>query len=117
VPAAKAPVVPEKTVAQVPPAPVPEHKQPEPVPVVKPLPVPVRVAPPPTTEFLVWVESVKISGVFPNGTPPRAIVNGLLVRPGDTIDAVKGVVFDHLDVAEKQFYFRDRSGALASKAY
>lgn len=112
---AQAPVVPQKTVAQVPSSPMVEQKQSEPVTLVKPA-APVRVAPKPSTEFLVWVESVKISGVF-NGSPPRAIVNGLLVRPGDTIDSVRGVVFDHLDVSEKQFFFRDHSGAVTSKSY
>jgi len=86
------------------------------VPPAAPRPAPVRVVPQPSTEFLVWVDSAKISGVF-NGTPPRAIVNGLLVRPGEMIDSARGIVFDHVDSAEKEFFFRDRSGAITSKSY
>ena len=113
IPVSKAPALQEKIVAQALPAPVVENKQPEPSPTVKPVPPPVRVSPLPNTNFLVWVETVKISGVF----PPRAIVNGLLVRPGDMIDPVLGVIFDHLDVQQRKFFFRDRSGAVTSKSY
>ncbi|MFA6287486.1 MAG: hypothetical protein WC661_08885 [Opitutaceae bacterium] len=115
-PVPKAPVVPVTPVVQTPPAPLPVV-QPPPVAVpVKPQPAPVRVAPQPSTDFLVWVDAVKISGVI-NSSPPRAIVNGLLVRPGDTIDSARGIVFDHLDVEQKQFFFRDRSGAITGKSY
>jgi len=110
-PVPKAPVVPVTPVVQAPPVTPPPEAPP-----VKPRPVPVRVVPQPSTDFLVWVDSVKISGVF-NGSPPRAIVNGLLVRPGDTIDSARGIVFDHVDAAEKEFFFRDRSGAITSKSY
>jgi len=41
----------------------------------------------------------------------------LLVHPGDTIDTARGVVFDHVDTAKKEFFFRDRSGAVMSKSY
>ena len=115
-PVPKAPVVPiTPTVVQAPPVTPPVNIPPE-APPVKPHPVPVRVVPQPSTDFLVWVDSVKISGVF-NGSPPRAIVNGLLVRPGDTIDSSRGIVFDHVDTVEKEFFFRDRSGAITSKSY
>lgn len=102
-------------------------KPPVPAPVVDPVPVavvkPVVPAPPPVPvvvapgiDFLTWVDTVKISGVV-NGATPRAIINGLLVRPGDTIDSARGIVIDHLDAERKQVYFRDRSGAVTSKSY
>ena len=83
---------------------------------VKPLPPRVPATPPPGVAFLNWIDTVKISGVF-NGSPARAIVNGLLVRQGDTIDSARGIVFDHIDPVQKEFFFRDRSGAIASKPY
>ncbi|HTJ79997.1 MAG TPA: hypothetical protein VL357_13470 [Rariglobus sp.] len=106
------PVVPDNTVKPA----VVEPQVPVAVLPKKPVLPPVPVVPLPSVDFLTWVDSAKISGVF-NGSSPRAIVNGLLVRPGDTIDANRGIVFDHLDPVMKQFFFRDRTGALASKAY
>ncbi len=108
----QAAVVPENPVVQ----PAPSATSPQ-APVIKVAVKPVPPPPhPPSTEFLTWVDAVKISGVF-NGASPRAIINGLLVRPGDTIDAARGIVFDHLDTVRQEFFFRDRSGAITSKSY
>ncbi len=116
VPVPPASVVPSAPVVQAPPVMMPPVQAPSSTPPVKPRAVPVRVVPQPGPDFLVWVDSVKISGVI-NSSPPRAIVNGLLVRPGDTIDSARGIVFDHLDATGKEFFFRDRSGAITSKSY
>lgn len=76
----------------------------------KPVPAVASVA------FRAWVQSVRITGVV-GGESPRAIINGRLVRPGDIVDASAGVVFDALDMDEKQLVFRDQTGITLNKGY
>ena len=126
-PAAEAPVAatPE-TVEPLPPPPVavaieplltgPESALTAPTAVSKPAkaaPVPVM-----TPAFRLWIDGVRINGVaISAGSAPRVIINGRLVRPGDTIDNAEGIVFESLDAENKQVMFRNRAGMVAGKPY
>jgi len=81
-------------------------------------PVKAPVAPVMTSAFRLWLESVRINGVtLKAGALPRVIINGRLVRPGDTIDATEGIVFESVDTENKCILFRNRAGFVASKPY
>lgn len=67
-------------------------------------------APQPGPEFIAFVESARIGGVF-QGSPARAFVNGRTVRAGETIDERLGVVFVGLDDSRLRLIFRDATGA------
>jgi hypothetical protein len=117
--------VPASPVAQMPP---PEALRIEPLPdVLGSLPTGVAVvaksgkapvAPVMTSAFRLWLEIVRINGVtLKAGASPRVIINGRLVRPGDTIDTTEGVVFESVDTENKCILFRNRAGFVASKPY
>ena len=66
--------------------------------------------------FRRWADSVVISGVF-QGNPPRILIGGRTLRPGDVADASLGIVFEGIDAERKVVTFRDRSGATTTKKY
>ena len=83
-----------------------------------PKPVKAPVVPVMTPAFRTWLEAVRINGVAVNASSaPRVIINGRLVRPGDTIDAAEGIVFESIDLERKLILFRNRAGFVASKPY
>jgi hypothetical protein len=45
------------------------------------------------------------------------IINGRLVRPGDTIDSTEGIVFESVDTEKKCVMFKNRAGFVAAKPY
>ena len=99
---------------QLPPAPGPQKA--EAVVAAKPNKAPV--VPVMTPAFRLWLEGVRINGVTASAsTVPRVIINGRLVRPGDTIDSAEGIVFESVDTEKKCVMFRNRSGFVASKPY
>ncbi|MEO7413320.1 MAG: hypothetical protein ABIZ81_08175 [Opitutaceae bacterium] len=67
-------------------------------------------------EFLAFVATVKISGVF-QGTNSRAFMNGRLTRLGESIDTKLGVLFEGIDAEKKLIIFKDASGAIATRKY
>ncbi len=67
-------------------------------------------APQPGPEFIAFVETARIGGVF-QGSPARAFINGRTVRAGETVDERLGVVFVGLDDSRLRLIFRDASGA------
>jgi hypothetical protein len=76
-------------------------------------PVPVM-----TPAFRLWLDGVRINGVTASpGSVPRVIINGRLVRPGDTIDSVEGIVFESVDTEKKCVMFKNRAGFVAAKPY
>ncbi|WP_221032043.1 hypothetical protein [Actomonas aquatica] len=80
---------------------------------------PVAAAPEavqPSPEFLTWVSEARVSGVR-EGDSPRAFINGILVRRGDTIDVPLGIVFDGVDARRNLLIFKDDSGAVVGKKY
>jgi hypothetical protein len=49
--------------------------------------------------------------------PRRFIINGRLVRLGDTVDASEGISFHALDVERRMLMFRNHAGMVAGKGY
>ncbi len=85
-------------------------------PAIKPPKAPA--APVMTPAFRLWLEGVRINGVSATaGVAPRVIINGRLVRPGDTIDSAEAITFDSLDVERRMVMFRNRAGMVAGKPY
>jgi hypothetical protein len=71
-----------------------------------------------TPAFRQWLEGVRINGVtMSSGNVPRVIINGRLVRPGDTVDNALGIVYDSIDLERKEVLFRNQAGVVARKAY
>jgi hypothetical protein len=73
-------------------------------------------APAASAEFRAFVANASIGGVF-QGTPSRALVNGVIVREGQTVNAALGISFDRIDSVKKVIFFKDASGAEVSKSY
>jgi hypothetical protein len=73
-------------------------------------------APAASAEFRAFVANASIGGVF-QGTPSRALVNGVIVREGQTVNAALGITFDRIDSAKKMIFFKDATAAEVSKSY
>ncbi|MEO6875050.1 MAG: hypothetical protein ABI222_09535 [Opitutaceae bacterium] len=69
-----------------------------------------------SVSFRTFVAAAKISGVY-QGTPPRAFINGRLVRVGDIVDEMQDITFDSIDVPSRSLVFKDSTGATVSKRY
>jgi cytoskeletal protein RodZ len=67
-------------------------------------------------EFRLLVANLKIRGVF-LGEPPRAVINGRLMRVGERIDSDLGVTFEGLDVNRQRLIFKDRTGATIQRKF
>ena len=76
----------------------------------------VEAVPDANAAFRTFVANAKISGVF-QGSPPRAFINGRLIRAGETIDAALGIRFESVDQSTKNIIFKDTSGATVSRHY
>ena len=76
----------------------------------------VEAMPDASSAFRAFVANAKISGVF-QGNPPRAFINGRLIRAGETIDSSLGIRFESVDQQEKNIVFKDTSGATVSRHY
>lgn len=74
-----------------------------------------------SAEFRSFVANAKISGVFPGdraqGVPSRAMINGRLVRSGETVDGGLGILFDGADPEKRHLLFKDKSGAVVARRY
>ena len=66
--------------------------------------------------FRSFVDDARIGGVF-QGTPPRALINGRIVRGGQIVDQALGIVFSRVDAENKVVVFTDPTGAVVSKKY
>jgi hypothetical protein len=66
--------------------------------------------------FRTFVADAKVSGVF-QGSPPRAFINGRLVRMGETVDSLLGIRFESVDPKTKNIVFKDSTGATVSRRY
>jgi hypothetical protein len=69
-----------------------------------------------SAEFRTFVASAKVSGVF-QGTPARAMINGRLVRAGESVSTALGIRFDGVDPAKRHLIFKDRNGAIVARKY
>lgn len=70
----------------------------------------------PSAAFRTWASNAVISGVAETSNP-RAFINGVLVKQGDTVDHGLGIVFDRIDPDRNLVIFKDASGALVGKRY
>lgn len=83
---------------------------------------PVEVAPEPepevepTAAFKRFVLEMRVNGVF-QGEPPRALINGRTVRPGEFLDNGLGIVFHGIDPEKKLILMRDANGARMTRKY
>jgi len=66
--------------------------------------------------FRSFVANAKITGVF-QGTPPRIMLNGRLVRGGESVDSNLAISFDSVDTEKKLLVFKDKTGATVSRRY
>ena len=73
-------------------------------------------APRASAAFKRFVADARITGVF-QGTPPRALINGRMIRAGEVVDPASGVVFDSIDAEKKTITFKDRAGIPATRRY
>ena len=69
-----------------------------------------------STEFRAFVATARINGVY-QGTPPRAFINGRMVRTGEVVDSSLEITFDSVDLDTKSIVFKDASGATVSRRY
>jgi len=58
----------------------------------------------------------KVTGVY-QGSPPRALINGRLIRVGQMLDEGLEISFEGIDAENRILNFVDRSGARVSKRY
>jgi hypothetical protein len=73
-------------------------------------------APAASAAFRTFVANASIGGVF-QGSPARALINGSIVREGQTVDGVLGIEFERIDSDKKSIFFKDGTGAEVSKDY
>jgi hypothetical protein len=76
----------------------------------------VVTAPKASAAFTRFVADARITGVF-QGIPPRALINGRMIRAGEVVDQALGVVFDSIDAEKKTITFKDRAGIPATRNY
>lgn len=66
--------------------------------------------------FRYIVTDAKVTGVY-QGSPPRALINGRLIRVGQMLDEGLAISFEGIDAENRTLNFVDRSGARVSKRY
>ncbi|MBC7368784.1 MAG: hypothetical protein H7343_18570 [Undibacterium sp.] len=66
--------------------------------------------------FRSFVADAKVSGVY-QGVPPRAFINGRLIRVGQLVEEGLSISFIGIDAENRQLLFKDRTGAFVSKRY
>ncbi|PAW74324.1 MAG: hypothetical protein B9S26_01250 [Opitutia bacterium Tous-C4FEB] len=66
--------------------------------------------------FRYIVTDAKVTGVY-QGSPPRALINGRLIRVGQMLDEGLAISFAGIDAENRILNFVDRSGARVSKRY
>jgi hypothetical protein len=66
--------------------------------------------------FRYIVTDAKVTGVY-QGSPPRALINGRLIRVGQMLDEGLEISFEGIDAENRVLNFVDRSGARVSKRY
>jgi hypothetical protein len=77
-----------------------------------------RVIPEPGAhpDVIRFVQEAKVSGVSP-GNPPRALINGRLVRGGALVEPALGIVFLGLDPTRRALIFRSAKGDVVRLEY
>ncbi|MBL9209221.1 MAG: hypothetical protein JNL92_02070 [Opitutaceae bacterium] len=77
---------------------------------------PVEAAPEATPEFRAYIVNARVSGVF-QGNPARAVINGRLIRAGESVDAGLGITFDGIDAERRNLMFKDATGATVARRF
>ena len=77
---------------------------------------PIEAATAASAAFRAFVSNATVGGVY-QGVPSRALINGTIVREGQTLDSALGIAFVRVDAAKKVIYFKDYTGAVVSKNY
>ena len=67
-------------------------------------------------DMIRFVEEAKVSGVSA-GNPPRALINGRLVRGGALVEPKLGIVFLGLDTGRRTLIFRSATGDVVRLEY
>lgn len=70
----------------------------------------------PSPAFQDWVSNAKITSVR-EGDDPRAFINDIFVKQGDTVDSQLGITFDSVDAERNLVIFKDATGAIVGKRY
>jgi hypothetical protein len=76
----------------------------------------LEAAPAASAAFRTFVANASIGGVF-QGHPSRALINGSIVKEGQTVDGGLGIEFERIDADKKSIFFKDGTGAEVSKDY
>lgn len=76
----------------------------------------VEAVPDATPAFRTFVANAKITGVI-GGTPPKVLLNGRLMRAGESVETALGITFDGIDPDRKLLIFKDKSGAIVTRKY
>jgi len=79
-------------------------------------PVAPPVAAQPSPRFVRYAEGIRVSGVY-QGSPARALIDGRLIRQGETVEPVLGIKFADIDAEAKQIILEDASGARVKVKY
>lgn len=81
-----------------------------------PVPVAPSVAAQPSPRFVRYAEGIRVSGVY-QGSPARALIDGRLIRQGETVEPVLGIKFADIDAEAKHIILEDASGARVKVKY
>lgn len=66
--------------------------------------------------FRSYIANAKIGGVF-QGQPTRVLINGRIVRPGDTVDEKLGITFIEVEAVDRLLVFKDGTDARVTRRY
>lgn len=75
-----------------------------------------EAAPAASARFVRYAEGLSVSGVF-QGSPPRALIDGRIIRAGDVIEPMLGVSFVGVDAEKKFLILEDGTGAQVRVKY
>jgi len=74
------------------------------------------VAPVASPEVAAAIERIKVTGLI-GGDRPRAFIDGEAKRPGEVVDARRGIVLFSIDTAKRTVTFADRAGNKYTKPF
>jgi hypothetical protein len=74
----------------------------------------VEAAPQASPAFRAFIANLRITG-FVAGASPKALINGRLVRVGESVDSTLGITF--AGVKDDQLLFKDKTGASVTRRY
>ncbi len=91
------------------------------VPTAKPAEAPQAIGPTPSPVPLIplldeFVARLKVSGVM-GGARPRAMIDGVLVRPGQMVEPTSGISLETIDTEKRLLHFKDKEGRTAKLKY